>query len=283
MTLKLLIFWDYDTQWGADRSRLGGPKDWGPLEFENTERLLELHDQYQVPACFAVVGAAAKPGNRPYSDPNQIRQIHAMGHEVGSHTFFHDWLPGLDAVQLRQTLKDSKTALEDCIGAPVTSFVPPYNQPHDFFQKGSISLSERREARGERTDIPELCRALVETGYTFSRVSYKTPMERILLQVKHRRKQEIYPETIEGLTCLRLAHPAGFTGRICSSIERKGDGYVVAYGHPHSLRNGGPQDEKYLVPFFERVKKLESDGRIQVLLPRQIVQQRVVAGAGDVG
>ena len=60
MAGKLIIFWDYDTQWGADRSRSpGGAKTWGNLEFENTERLLELHAQYGVPACFAVVGAAA--------------------------------------------------------------------------------------------------------------------------------------------------------------------------------------------------------------------------------
>ena len=43
MTGRLLLFWDYDTQWGADRSRSGnGPKAWGEDEFVNTERLLPL-------------------------------------------------------------------------------------------------------------------------------------------------------------------------------------------------------------------------------------------------
>src|ERR1035437_987735 len=89
-----VIFWDYDTQWGGDRSRSpGGPKNWGRLDFENTERLLELHAQFNIPACFAVVGAAALPGLRPYHDPDQIRRIHAAGHEIASHSFQHDWLP----------------------------------------------------------------------------------------------------------------------------------------------------------------------------------------------
>src|ERR1700752_3269800 len=83
---SVLFFWDYDTQWGADRSRAnGGPKSWGEFEFENTDRILELHQEFGVNACFAVVGAAALPGERPYHDPNQIRRIHAAGHEVGSH------------------------------------------------------------------------------------------------------------------------------------------------------------------------------------------------------
>src|SRR5262249_26670813 len=91
---SLVVFWDYDTAWGADRSREpGGPKSWGPLEFEHTERLLELHAEHGVPACFAVVGAAALPGERPYHDPGQIRRIAAAGHEIGSHSFRHEWLP----------------------------------------------------------------------------------------------------------------------------------------------------------------------------------------------
>src|SRR4051812_42902564 len=143
----LLFFWDYDTQWGADRSRgPGGPKNWGHLEFPNTDRLLELHAQYEIPACFAVVGAAALPGERPYHDPGQIRRVHEAGHEVGSHSFHHDWLPGLNRRALLQTLSASKDALEQCVGARVVSFVPPYNQPFDYPGGWSFSISERRGA-----------------------------------------------------------------------------------------------------------------------------------------
>ena len=154
---KLLFFWDYDTQWGADRSRRpGGPKDWGYLEFENTERLLDLHAQYEIPACFAVVGAAALPGQRPYHDPAQIRRIYAAGHEVASHSFKHEWLPGLTHLELSETLRASKDALEQCISAPVNTFVPPFNQPFAYPQKLAPAFSERREGGSAHITLPEL-------------------------------------------------------------------------------------------------------------------------------
>jgi len=148
VTGTLLFFWDYDTQWGADRSRNPSrSRTWGQFDFEHTERLLELHAEYVVPACFAVVGAAALPGQRPYSDPAQVRRIHAMGHEVASHSFRHEWLPGLDRHSLLEALRASKNALEQCVGASVISFVPPYNQPFDYPPGWSFSLSERRADR----------------------------------------------------------------------------------------------------------------------------------------
>ena len=167
----LLLFWDYDTQWGADRSRLpGGKKDWGGLEFPNTDRLLEILDRFGMLACFAVVGSAALPGERPYHDPEQVRRIHAAGHEVGSHALRHDWLPGLRRDELSRTLRESREALEQCLGHAVTSFVPPFNQPYDYPSRLSISLEERRTGSVDRVGIPGLCRALAETGFTFCRV-----------------------------------------------------------------------------------------------------------------
>ncbi|MGH7633973.1 MAG: polysaccharide deacetylase family protein, partial [Gemmatimonadaceae bacterium] len=143
-TPLVMVFWDYDTQWGADRSRsTQRSSDWGAREFPNTDRLLEVHARYNVPACFAVVGAAALPGARPYHDADQIRRIHGAGHEIASHSFRHEWLPGLGRDALRETLSSSKSALEQCIGAPVTTFVPPFNQPFDYASRWAFSVSER--------------------------------------------------------------------------------------------------------------------------------------------
>ncbi|RPH35044.1 hypothetical protein EHM92_06915, partial [bacterium] len=84
----LLLYWDYDTQWGADRSRgKGGAARWGELEFKGADRLLDIHASYEIPVCFAVVGSAALPGQRPYHDPAQVRRIFQAGHEIGSHSF----------------------------------------------------------------------------------------------------------------------------------------------------------------------------------------------------
>ena len=54
-----------------------------------------------------------------------LRDLHADGMEVGSHTVTHRWLPHLDAGEVRAEVTDSKAALEDLLGAPVPSFSYP--------------------------------------------------------------------------------------------------------------------------------------------------------------
>jgi hypothetical protein len=269
---KILIFWDYDTQWGADRSRMvGGPKAWGPLEFENSERLLELHAEYGLPACFAVVGAAALPGERPYHAPDQIRRIHDAGHEVASHSHRHEWLPALNRRALRETLRSSKDSLEQCIGAPVTSFVPPWNQPFDFPSRLSISLTERREAGRGRTDLKTLLSELRETGYRFCRVAYRSLHERLADRLFGRSDPPGRTESISGITCVRLngfGFARGATALVDRCVER--GGIAVTYAHPHSLKSGDAQDESHLVPFLKKVRDLQRQGALEVVLPRDL-------------
>jgi hypothetical protein len=268
-----MIFWDYDTEWGAERSRSGsGPKEWGPLEFVNTDRLLDLHAEYGVPACFAVVGAAALPGERPYHDPVQIRRIHEAGHEVASHSFKHDWLPGLSPTELRDTLRKSKEALEQCIGSKVTGFVPPYNQPFDFPQRFAVSLSERRHVRRDRVDVKKLCDALAETGYEFSRLAFK-PIHEQLKDKVFGEKDAGVGETFKfrGITCIRLNSPGGFGPDVRAQVRKdQGNGGVrVLYGHPHSISNpASTQHEKELIEIFKILVALKAEGQIQYALPR---------------
>jgi len=269
----VLFFWDYDTQWGADRSRIPGrSRTWGHLEFENTERLLALHAEYEVPACFAVVGAAALPGRRPYHDPQQIRRIHEAGHEIASHSFSHDWLPGVGSKQLRATLVLSKDALEQCIGAPVRTFVPPYNQPFDCAARWSFSLSERRTVRSERVDLARLCDALSATGYRVCRVSYRPMYLRVAELLVGRLDRPVRLESLGGVTCIRLNTPGGFDGlsqAVVTRCVRRG-GIAVVHGHPHSLHSGNSQDERWLTPFLRQVHDLRAQGSLRIGLPGQL-------------
>jgi hypothetical protein len=271
----VIIYWDYDTQWGADRSRSGlGPKHWGPDEFVQTERLLEIHAEYDVPACFAVVGAAALAGERPYHDPAQIRRLHQAGHEIASHSHQHEWLPGLGPKHLRLTLSCSKAALEDCIGAPVISFVPPYNQPFDFAARWSFSLSERRAAGRQRIDVTELCTALYECGYRTCRVSYR-PLHCRLGEAVLRRRLDgpVAPELVRSVTCFRLNTPGGFGRAAHAMLERcsRVGGLVVAYGHPHSLGGDGEQSEAHLRTWLGRVRALRVGGQVRICQPRDLL------------
>ena len=271
----LLFFWDYDTQWGAERSRgPGGAKGWGSLEFPNTDELLDLHAEYAIPACFAVVGAAALPGSRPYQDPAQIRRIHAAGHEVASHSFRHDWLPGLFGESLMETLRASRDALEQCTGAPVKTFVPPYNQPFDYPAGLSFSMSERREARGGRTDLRRLCDALGTTGYRFCRVAYRPLPQRLMEFVKtKRRDRPSRLETIGPVTCVRLNSPGGFARPSAEIIERCAaeGGIAVVYGHPHSIHTGNAQDVSLLVPLMKLIRDFRERGTVRTALPRELL------------
>ena len=284
----LLVFWDYDTQWGADRSRNPrSTKDWGALDFEYSERLLELHEQYDVAACFAVVGAAALEGTRPYHDPSQIRRIHAAGHEIASHAHRHEWLPGLSRTLLRATLAESRDALEQCIGDRVRTFVPPFNQPFDFARVGSISLAERREAGADRTDLVRLCETLAETGYEFCRVAYRPLHVRVAEWVTRRRLDQ--PERVSalrGVSCVRLNTPGGFDAPALAMLERavSEGGMVIAYGHPHSLHAGNSQDERWLVPFLSRAKEHVRQGTLRVCRPADLLDApRATATAAAAG
>ena len=274
-TPVVMIFWDYDTQWGADRSR--NPRivsDWGPREFPNTDRLLEIHARYDIPACFAVVGAAALPGARPYHDPDQVRRMHAAGHEVASHSFHHEWLPGLGRDALRATLWSSKDALEQCLGAPVTTFVPPFNQPFDHAPRWSISLSERLTARGDRTDVGRLCETLGEVGYRFCRLAYRPLRDRVRDLVRRRAVYEPNAlETIAGVRCVRLNTPCGFHDASRRVIEQHLDdaGYWVLYGHPHSATDDdNPQSVRWVERTLAVLHDWRAEGRIRCVVPRDL-------------
>lgn len=59
-------------------------------------------------------------------DATELREMHAAGMEIGSHTVNHVRLPDIDAAHLMKELVDSKTALEDLLGHTVESFAYPY-------------------------------------------------------------------------------------------------------------------------------------------------------------
>jgi hypothetical protein len=275
---NVLMFWDYDTQWAADKPRDSTLKPtWGHLEFTNTDRLLEILDRFGIYCCFAVVGAAALPGERPYHDPAQIKRIHTAGHEIASHSFKHEWLPGLDRETLRVTLRSSKDALEQCIGAPVVTLVPPYNQPFDYPRGLSFSLSERREAGADRVSLQALCRALSETGYRFCRVSYRPVYQRMTEYILRRRvERPSRIESISGVNCVRVNTLCGFASaavRFLNSCLGR-EGIAVFHGHPHSLTLGDEQDERYLIPFLDLLAERQRCGEIRICLPSQLVEQQ---------
>ncbi|MBN1577513.1 MAG: polysaccharide deacetylase family protein [Chitinispirillaceae bacterium] len=65
------------------------------------------------------------PHNR-HLTREEIRSIAQSGHEIGSHTCTHAYLPYLDDQSVRRELSNSKKLLENIIGKAVTSLSFPY-------------------------------------------------------------------------------------------------------------------------------------------------------------
>jgi GT2 family glycosyltransferase/peptidoglycan/xylan/chitin deacetylase (PgdA/CDA1 family) len=86
------------------------------------------------PTVFLVAGRLGETNNwdraqgphpRKLLSKTQICEMQRHGVEFGSHSLTHAWLPGLSDAELRREVTDSKSRLEDLLGAPVTSFAYP--------------------------------------------------------------------------------------------------------------------------------------------------------------
>lgn len=83
---------------------------------------------------FIVTGAIGRQPHWPDSGrpagnvlgPNQLREMHSAGMEIGSHSVNHQRLPTLDEQSLREEVSLSKIQLEQLIGESVDSFAYPY-------------------------------------------------------------------------------------------------------------------------------------------------------------
>ncbi len=84
-----------------------------------TRALLEQLARAKVLATFYIVGEIAK------SHPALVRDIHAAGHEVGSHSWDHQRVNRFTPETFREDLRRSKDALEQVIGEPVYGFRAP--------------------------------------------------------------------------------------------------------------------------------------------------------------
>lgn len=84
-----------------------------------TERVLEMLGRHGVRGTFFTLGLVAD------QNPQLVRQIAGLGHEVASHGHWHRRIPTLTREEMRADVRRAKRTLEDCIGAPVTGFRAP--------------------------------------------------------------------------------------------------------------------------------------------------------------
>jgi polysaccharide deacetylase family protein (PEP-CTERM system associated) len=81
----------------------------------NTHRILRLLDRHGVKATFFTLGWI---GERY---PQLVRDIHACGHEIGSHGYWHRLIYQQTPEEFRADLRQSRDVLQEAIGQPVTA------------------------------------------------------------------------------------------------------------------------------------------------------------------
>lgn len=102
----------------------GGPtrSDWPALESRvarNTERLLDMFQEADVKGTFFVVGWVAE------REPRLVRRIAEAGHEIGSHSFWHEVMRRHSRTSLAMDLDRSRKLLQDLTGQAVHGFRAP--------------------------------------------------------------------------------------------------------------------------------------------------------------
>lgn len=85
----------------------------------NTERLLDLFDEFSVRSTFFVLGWVAE------REPALVRRICARGHELASHGYGHQLVYDLTPEAFRADVRRAKQLLEDASGQAVAGYRAP--------------------------------------------------------------------------------------------------------------------------------------------------------------
>lgn len=264
---KLILYWDYELQRGCDTSMLREPFDGGQDDYEQTEFILHFLDKFEIKCCFAALGLVAEKGSLPYHARNQVRKISDMGHEIGAHTYNHKPISRMSYSQFKKDIMRTKEILESVTGKPCVSFVPPWDNPHYFLSlnlPGIDVYPSYRKFVLSRMTYANICKALREAGYKTYRVCSLTPFKNQLSQ----------PFYYHGIRCIPSIIGNGFIEKHKKLVDKavKTGGLAVVYGHPLGLAGDGPQNKKYFVDFVKYVYSLIRVGRLDVVLPRDLIK-----------
>ncbi|MGB1076929.1 MAG: polysaccharide deacetylase family protein [Bdellovibrionales bacterium] len=91
-----------------------------PIRYpEITDRILGFLEERGIKATIFTVGKLAE------SNPELIKRIHHLGHEVAHHSYDHTPIDKQSAQVFRETTKKAKNIIEDIIGAPVSGYRAP--------------------------------------------------------------------------------------------------------------------------------------------------------------
>ena len=103
-TDKKQIAISFDAAWGND----------------DTEQLINILKEYEVPATFFVVGAWVD------KYPESVKQLSDAGHQIQNHSNTHPHMPQLSREQMKDEILSCNQKIEAITGKTPTLFRPPY-------------------------------------------------------------------------------------------------------------------------------------------------------------
>jgi peptidoglycan/xylan/chitin deacetylase (PgdA/CDA1 family) len=248
--LRIAISFDYDSPAGYRQSF--HMRDFpANADYEGTNILLEVLRDHDVKVTFGIVGEAALPGERWNHCQDQIRAIHQAGHEIASHSMTHRYLPAMRDAQLFEEMAASKRALEECIDDTIQGFIPPFNRPSHFPERGAFSIAEvfGFDGRGRgRQSIGTMLQTLIATGFGWSRISFESKyyqLGRRFGLVMDR--APVQPFTFKNIIAIPL-HQTGFGDEARALVQRwlGTDLVLTLYGHPNQALSANGQNASEL-------------------------------------
>ncbi len=269
---KLLIVWDYDTALGQINSTMPYNFSYKQIyeEIENVDYILDEGERLNIKMTFACLGFVAEEGVFPFNNPEQIRKIHSLGHEIASHSWKHEWFPYINEKQITKSLERSKFALEKCIGTAgaVNGFVPPHSRPMSWYSKLSVSPGDRGLFPFHKgSDMGSLLRFLKRQNYKWCRVlkEYKPVWDKLLGKKIEEVNFSIW-EINNGIVCVPQ-HYTGFDDFAQQYLRKaiEGNHAVVIVGHPAGLSRQKSESKEHFDNFMKLASSAIAEGKLEAM------------------
>jgi peptidoglycan-N-acetylglucosamine deacetylase len=199
--------------------------DGHPLDLRVAERLAAhgMAGTFYVPLRYRTV---------PCMSVAQMRELQALGMEIGSHTVTHPRLSEIRDDAALQELRESRDALENMLGQPVTSFCYPEGK----HRRGLGRLVRAAGYRLARTTLA-FHTDLVFDPLTMPVSMQLYPHSRAVL-LRHALREGNLSGCFAWLHRLgRESDPVRLAGRIQAHIRQQG-GVLHIWGHSWELQNG---------------------------------------------
>jgi polysaccharide deacetylase family protein (PEP-CTERM system associated) len=219
---------------------------------ENTEKILELFEKYNVNATFFVLGYIAE------KFPELIKKISGLGHEISSHTYSHMDLRKVSKEEFKEDFFKSKNILEKITGEKVKGFRAPFfsinKNNYWVFEILSKNLTYDSSIFPVKTQLYGIPKA--------PRTIYKPSLENIIEEDKQGKLIEIPMAThkiplignvpIAGGFYLRL-FPYWYMKWGIKKMNKKGNPAML-YIHPKDLDPEMPRIKEYNWYYYYNLK-----------------------------